>query len=530
MIRMRVTRILAAAAIGLAVLRTGTAWAQAPVPTPWASNNTLLLVDAVQTTIRLSPTVLAAAAQLRQQEALLNVARGPYDPLITAGVSQTRSAAPVLPEAAIVRGENALTTDTTSANVGASVATVLGTTIAPSVGLSRVYDRANIPIVSQGFLTGPAQYATVGLNVIQPLLRGAGTVGAASALASAKRARDAAAHTLDAVIQGQVYTTIVDYFQLVAAEEDLKLLRLEETEDRKVVEDTRQLVEGRQRPRSDLPGVEGGLANRTREVLGAEDTRVQAVYALALAMGLGSEGTAEFRTGDPFPDSSIPTLEPEAIMRLARHDRGDLLAAHDSTAAANELLKGSEHNTLPQLNLALSVGYAGAVEKDGIGPFFEALGQTIPGVNASAGLSLTLPVLNTAQIADRDLKRSLRDQASIAENDLQRQLPIQVIQTLKDLLLSQSGLAAAGESVKQFQQAVTDQRDKLHEGVGTVVDLVLTEELLITAEQSRTANELRCASALTAVYYEMGALPTTEEAAVGALVRMFGPGVGHGRR
>src|SRR5580704_10528594 len=87
MIRMRVTRILAAAAIGLAVLRTGTAWAQAPVPTPWASNNTLLLVDAVQTTIRLSPTVLAAAAQLRQQEALLNVARGPYDPLITAGVS-----------------------------------------------------------------------------------------------------------------------------------------------------------------------------------------------------------------------------------------------------------------------------------------------------------------------------------------------------------------------------------------------------------------------------------------------------------
>jgi outer membrane protein TolC len=514
---------------------SGTAQAESPSETrtpatPWAATGTLSLLDAVRTTLRLSPPIQTAEAQLRQQEALLNVARGPFDPIVTAGVSQAHTAAPVLPGAALTPGQNSLLTDTTSANLGASVATVLGTTITPNVGLSRVSEHANIPIMSSGFQSDPAQYATVGVNVTQPLLRGAGTVGAASALASAKRARDAAAHTADGIAQVQVYDTLVAYFQLIATEEDLELLRLEEAEDKKVVEDTRQLVQGQHRPRSDMPGVEGNLANRTREVMEAEDARVQAVYALALTMGLGQEGTAEFRTGDTFPDPSTPTLDLDAIIRLAHRDRGDLLAAHDTVAAQDELLRGAEHNTLPQLNLALFAGYQGALQKDGIGPFFEALGGNVPGISASAGLSLALPVLNTAQIADRDLKRSLRDQASIAEKDLERQLPIQVTNTLKDLALSRMALAASIEAVKQFQQAVTDQRDKVHEGVGTVIDLVLTEELLITAKQSRTANELRCANALAQVYLEMGALPTTESAAADALARLLGPGVVHGTR
>jgi len=93
--------------------------------------------------------------------------------------------------------------------------------------------------------------------------------------------------------------TLVAYFQLIAAEEDLALLREAEEADKKVVEDTRTLVKGNQRPRSDLPGVEGNLANRTRTVMEAEDARVQAVYALGLAMGLGPEGTPENPQGVP---------------------------------------------------------------------------------------------------------------------------------------------------------------------------------------------------------------------------------------
>jgi outer membrane protein TolC len=245
-------------------------------------------------------------------------------------------------------------------------------------------------------------------------------------------------------------------------------------------------------------------------------------------MGLGVEGTPDFRMTDGFPDPSTPAPDRETIVRLAHHDRGDLLAAHQTVAAAAAGLEGAAHNTLPLLDLNLSVGYAGALERDGIGPFFGALGGNVPGVNGGVGLSLALPVSNTAQEADRDLKLSLREQASIAERDLERQLPIAAASALQDLLLSRSALAASAEAVKQFGQAVADQRDKLHEGVGTVIDLVLTEELLIAAEQSSTANQLRCASALARIFFEMGGLPTTDAAAAAVLGRLLGLREAHG--
>jgi outer membrane protein TolC len=124
-------------------------------------------------------------------------------------------------------------------------------------------------------------------------------------------------------------------------------------------------------------------------------------------------------------------------------------------------------------------------------------------------------------VADRDLKRAQLDQVKIAERDLARRVPLSAAAALRDLTLARSALASAAEAVKQFGQAVADQRDKLHEGVGTVIDLVLTEELLIGAEEARTANQLRCASALARVLYEMGALPAGD-GGVAALTRSLG--------
>jgi outer membrane protein TolC len=515
----------------------GDARAQPPAPTPAAptpaaasalpsSTAPLSLVDAVRTTLRQHPAILTAIAQLRQRHAELNVARGPFDPVITAGGSYLRNDAPVLPGAATAPGERDLLTNTAALSLGASAATVWGTSITPSVSLSRVHTTSNIePLV--GTRTDPGQFAQVNLGVVQHLLRGAGTVGAASAVAAAKLAREAAVHNVDGIAQAQVYLALVAYFQLVAAAQDLTLLRDAETAARKVVEDTRALVEGQQRPRSDLPSLEGNLANRSRAVLEAEDDRLQALFALELAMGLGLDGASDFQLGDGFPDPSMPTPDRDTILRLAHRDRGDLLAAHATVASTGESLRGAEHNTLPSLDLNLSIGYAGALEKDGVGPFFAALAGNVPGVNGGVGLSLALPVSNTAQEADRDVKRSTYDEASIAERDLERQLPLAVVGALEDLRLSRSALAASSEAVKQFGQALSDQHDKLHEGVGTVIDAVLTEQLLISAELSRTANQLRYAAALAKVFFEMGALPANENAA-SVVVALFGGGGSHG--
>jgi outer membrane protein TolC len=494
-------------------------------PKETATGQPLSLLDAVRTTLRLQPAIQNAGAVLRERAGDVDVARGVFDPLLKSNVSHTHDDTPLLSGERAVPDERSLVTDTTDLTVGASMTTTWGTTIAPTVGLSRVHQRS--AVVVPGLLSDPVQRAHVDLTLTQPLLRGAGTVGAASALAAARLARDAQAHTVEATAQEQVYLTLLAYFELVGAGQDLELLKGAQTAARKVVEDTKALVEGQQRPKSDLRGLEGNLADLTRQVFEADNRRLQGVYDLALAMGLGEQSVPSFRATDGFPPL-VAAPDRETILRVATRDRSDLAAARETVASAAAQLEGAEKNTQPALDLSASVGYAGAYDRDGVDAFFAAASRNVPGVNAGVALSLELPVTNAARVGDRDRRLAQHEQATITARDLARQLPIAAQGALDDLRLSRNALEASTESVKQFEQAVADQRDKLHEGVGTVIDLVLTEQLRINAELGRTANQLRCASALARLYLTMGSLPSTEGNAAAVLGRLFTAGGANG--
>jgi outer membrane protein TolC len=240
-------------------------------------------------------------------------------------------------------------------------------------------------------------------------------------------------------------------------------------------------------------------------------------------MGLGVDRTADFDLSDGFPPVSGGVPDGNEAVRVAR-DRADLVAARTAVASAARDLAGAEWNTKPNLDLSASVGYGGGLDRDGADAFFLAAGKNVRGVNAGVALTLELPVSNTAKRAERDLRLAQREQASIIARDLERRMPLDVMSALEDLRLSQSALVAANEAVKQFDQVVSDQRDKLREGVGTVIDMVLTEELLIAAELRQTANQLRCAVAHARLLFEMGALPSSENDTAGTLARLVAPG------
>jgi outer membrane protein TolC len=246
-----------------------------------------------------------------------------------------------------------------------------------------------------------------------------------------------------------------------------------------------------------------------RAVTEAENRRVQAVYDLGLAMGLDARQTLDFRPSDGFP-KRLPALDREGAVRAAQQSRSDVQAARTTLAAAAAGLEGAEHNTAPALDLGASVGYAGALDLDGADAFFASSVRNVRGVNAGVSLSLELPFSNTAANAERDVRRAQYDQARIAAADLDRTLPIAVTQASEDLRLSSSALTAASEAVTAYEQVVADQRDKVRAGVGTVIELILTEELLISAQQNQIENQLRCALAFTRLLFETGALPSRE--------------------
>jgi outer membrane protein TolC len=495
----------------------------APVTPPPAElvpvGDPLSLAEAVATSLRLHPSIRTARAELAARRADLGTARGPFDPLFDASLQHVHDATPLAPVSRVVPNQTATLSDTTTLAVGGSAQTTWGMSVAPSVSIQRVYQRADV--AAPGF--DPFQQASVGLAVVQHLLRGAGWVGAASAIDRASGVARAAEHSVNFTAQEQAFETATAYFQLVAAGEQVALLRDSETAARQLVDQTRVLVESDQRPRADLHQLEGNLANRTRGVLEAETDRSNALYVLRTAMGLGAEGNADWHPTNGMPVAGAPPGDQNDLIRLAQRRREDLIAAREITGATSADLRGAEWNTKLNLDVNGSIGYTGLLNKDGVGPFFASTGRNVPGVNAGIGVAMELPFNNTARLADRDLKRALHDEARIAAADIERRVPIDTVSALAEVKLSQAALAASNKAVENLALALGDETDRMHSGVGTVIDMVLTEDRLITARLARTANHLRYSSALSRLVFATGGMPNDAAAASLALVPLSTP-------
>jgi outer membrane protein TolC len=476
-------------------------------PAP-ASGPLLTLREAVRSTLRKHPAIAQARATLAARSADLLAAGAPFDPVVSSSLAHNREAQALLPPDRAAPAERALLEDATSFRLGASAGFQWGMTVIPSVTLERVKAQRNPNPL--GFPDAASQRARADLKVLQPLLRGRGTDGAASGLRAAARAREAAEESAGHAAQAQVFDTIATYYRWVAASSDLQRFVESVARAQKLFDETRVLVEAEHRPRADLRQVEASLENQRRGMLEAENNVALARYDLGLAMGLDGSEVPEWQAVDGFPAARVPELSADATIERALHARRDLHAADQSVASSSALLAGAERNALPALDLGVSVGYAGALDKDGIGPFFGATVRNVPGVNAGASLTLELPVSNDAARATRDLRRAEQAGAQIARADLDRQIRSGVRSALSEVRLSAAALGAAQHAVELLTQAVVDERDKLHEGLSTIIDVVLTEERLTQAELTRTAQQLRFTTALARLQFESGALPETE--------------------
>jgi outer membrane protein len=345
--------------------------APAPVPPPTAaapaapSGVPLTFLRAVTTALQRQPALVAARSAFELARADQLTASAPFDTTLTAALGHDRRVAPSFTDTA----ELSARTDVTSLSLGASKSLAWGTNLQADVGLARDHAR---PAPGLAPLT---QTANVGLTVTQPLLRGAGSVGASSQLRAAEYNARAAEDTLRHIAQQQAFNVIIAYWELVSAEQQLALLEASQARAQRLLDETKVLVDRDQRPRGDLRPLEAGLATRKRDVLTFESARLRALHALQLAMGLDLAESEDWHASDGFPAPGLPPASLDVLTRRALDVRFDLRAARASAQAATAAQSGAEHNTLPKLDLALSVGYGGGLARDGVGPFFDALAR-----------------------------------------------------------------------------------------------------------------------------------------------------------
>lgn len=502
----------------------------APVAPPSAepARTPLSLIEVIRTTLRGHPNIQLARAAASGAKAGIGIAKGPFDPLFLASAGHQHDEFPVLVNQRAGPEHRSRIVDTTSLNVGASAETRFGMRLVPNVGLSRIHDRPGesltfmgMPIPANNF--SPFSQANVSLTLIQRLLRGAGTVGAASAIESARRAHNAAAHTVAHTAQGQVASAVTAYYNLVAAGQQVALLRDAQAAAQKLLDDSRTMVEQDARPRSDLRQLEGNLADRTRDVRNAENIELQALYFLQEEMGIGSVDSPYWEPTDGLPAAQPAAMDQVDIVRRARLARRDIKAARETIASAGAALRGAEYNTKAALDLSGNVGYNGAVDGGGAGDFFASAGRNIPGVSGGVALTLELPFNNTFQEAQRDQQRALYDQAKIQASNIDRLVPIDVKSALDNLRLAAAALELSNAAVAQYQQAIKDEQDRVREGAGTVIDVILTQDRFIRAQQNQVNDHAQYAAALAQLRFVMGAMPSREDEAMTAVNGLLGP-------
>ena len=266
-------------------------------------------------------------------------------------------------------------------------------------------------------------------------------------------------------------------------------------------------------------------------MIDARRARRAAAHALDLAMGrTGVEATPDWRPADDLPR---PAPAAAGIAADATGRREDVRAAGQSIEATRALLAGAERNTLPQLDLRLSLGYEGGFDDDRLDALARALGSNVQGLSAGASLALELPLRNDARKALRDFQSAELRRRESARDNLERQVRVGVATALDDLRLTAEALAAAEQAASRYARAIDDERTKLKAGLSTVIDVVFTQDLATQAELGLLRSRLEYALALARVRFESGELPS-DEAQVGERVRLVldarNPGGADGRR
>jgi outer membrane protein TolC len=490
-----------------------------PVPVPpmeIADGPSLRLAEAVQTALRIHPNIKAARALVEARTSDVEGAGAVLDPVVLARAGYTRNRSPVLLDERLA-SETAFHDDTSELFLGAQKILPWGTQLLPTVSLTGIHQQRTPDDPALASLVRRDARARTDLSAIQPLLRGRGELGTLSSLRAAEREREAALHTSAHIAQQTVFGVVAAYWGLTAAIGEVGVLTESEKRARKLLEETRVLVQANQRPAGDLVPIEAHLWSRVHDLIEARRARRNAAHVLDLAMGrTGDEPTPDWRPADDLP---LPAPAAAGLATNATSTREDVRAAGQTLEATRAQLAGAERNVLPQLDLRLSLGYEGGYDDDRLDALARALGSNVAGLNAGAALSLELPLRNDARKAARDFQSAELHRKESERDDLERQVRVGVATALDDLRLSTDAVAAAEQASSRYARVIDDERTKLKAGLSTVIDVVFTQDLATQADLSLLRSRLDYALALARVRFQAGELPS-EEAQVAERVRL----------
>ena len=354
-----------------------------------------------------------------------------------------------------------------------SVAALLPT-IYGQANLSSNYQ--NITQAPPGNPLGVSNFPSRGYNISikQPLL----DIGDWIAVKQASNTSKQADATLGAAAQSLIYRVANTYFQVLLAQDNLRLAQAEKAANAK------QLDQAQKR-------VQVGLDTVTTlyEAKAAYDKSLAAEITAENALRNSEEAIRQL-TGQTYADLSpfkkvLPLLSPqpantEQWITTATTYNLNLMASRYGMAAARDNIKVKASGHLPTVSLVGSYG-----RDDGLN-----LGTTDRN-NAVVGLQLNVPLFSGGAVSSNTRKAEYDFQtASVNLDNTYRQVMVTTRQKYNDVLADISKIKAERQAIKSAQLSLDSTQESFKAGTRTIVDVLLAQQNLYDAKRNAANDQI----------------------------------------
>ncbi|MGL5083049.1 MAG: TolC family protein [Microcoleaceae cyanobacterium] len=336
------------------------------------------------------------------------------------------------------------------------------------------------------------------LTLRQPLLRGAGFNVNKAPIKIARIIETINLLDLKTVLVDQITDTILAYWRLLQAQEQLKIEQNSLEIAQQQVRNTQALIDAGRLPQIDLISFERGVANQEVGVLDAESRLKQRQLDLLEVLDLSDDLN--------ILAAEIPAIEPQAldfaeIQQLALENRPDYIKSKLNVERNQLALMIAENNRLWNIDLNAQVNH------DPVSNIIEDQTEFRAGIE----FSKTLGDLNI----ERDFKRRQVDVLQ-SENDLQeekQQVDIAVENAIREVNDSFKRVQLAQRVTELAEQELRNEEEKLRLGVENTssIDLVRFRDDLGRSRNEELNARIEYLNALTNLNQEVGTTLETWE-------------------
>lgn len=348
--------------------------------------------------------------------------------------------------------------------------------ISAQANISNNYQNITQP-PSSGQPNGISNFQSQGYNITirQPLIN----VNDWIALKQARNIGKQADLTLAAAAQNLIFRVASAYFNVLSAQDTLKLTRAEKAAVSKQLNQAQKRVQVGLDALTSVYEAKAAYDKSLAKEISAENTLRNNQEALRQLTGQNYSSIKSFAKDIPLQTPHPNDIE--AWINAATQNNLKLMAARYGVEVSREKIKMQASGHLPSLSLIGSYGKTDA---------FNNAPSTFNKNGGTLGLELDVPLFSGGAVSSKTRQAQYNFQTAAANLDnTYRMLIINTRQKYNDVLADISKIKAEQQAIKSAQLSLNSTEESYKAGTRTIVDILIAQQNLYDAKRAAASDQ-----------------------------------------